>query len=49
MATCGGCNGRGVCPRCRGTGKIEGFIFDEACTACNGTGRCPTCLGRGKT
>ena len=31
--------GRGVCPRCRGTGWMPGHEGDDACAKCHGSGR----------
>jgi DnaJ-class molecular chaperone len=45
---CKNCNGTGLCPTCKGTGQIPGFIVrKEECGVCNGTGVCPKCGGEG--
>jgi len=52
-AKCGGCQGNGVCSRCRGSG-IEGhnevrgnasIVGPITCKRCGGNGVCPGCKG----
>jgi len=32
-------NRKPICPRCRGTGRVEHHANEFHCNACNGTGR----------
>ncbi len=48
---CTMCRGKGVCPRCGGSGKIAASLANRdpvACSYCGGSGKCPRCGGKGK-
>lgn len=40
---CSVCNGKGICYKCNGTGKLSG----DKCSICKGTGKCRSCNGNG--
>lgn len=47
---CGSCNGFGICARCNGTGKIDGFGVKDGkvCPVCRGLKKCQGCNGKGE-
>lgn len=47
---CGSCNGTGICARCHGSGKIDGFGIKEGkvCPVCRGLKKCQGCKGKGE-
>ena len=47
MDSCFLCGSTGMCPTCKGTGKLS-LTSDELCPTCLGSGKCYRCAGTGK-
>lgn len=48
MAACTTCRGKGLCPKCQGSGKTGGII-GGVCEVCRGKKVCISCNGKGRT